>query len=109
MFLTDIHRCDVCHAVVPAPEPQTAEWVQKHRPQSLKDIAVAKKKVQEAQQWLEPFKDGAPHPAYPRVLLLTGASCRQHDADGNSYSTTQSVLLICTWGCCPRFQPCKHY
>jgi Rad17 P-loop domain len=61
-------------AVGPAPEAQTAEWVQKHRPQGLKDIAVAKKKVQEAQQWLEAFKDGRPHPAHPRMLLLTGGA-----------------------------------
>lgn len=58
----------------PAPEPQTAEWVQKHAPQSLEQIVVAKKKVQEAQQWLEPFRNGTPHPAHARVLLLTGAA-----------------------------------
>jgi Rad17 P-loop domain len=68
--------------VVPALEAQTAEWVQKHRPQGLKDVAVAKKKVQEAQQWLEAFKDGRPHPAHPRMLLLTGGSGSRPDADG---------------------------
>lgn len=72
----------VSRAVGPAPEAQTAEWVQKHRPQGLKDIAVAKKKVQEAQQWLEAFRDGRPNVAHPRMLLLTGGSGSRPVADG---------------------------
>ena len=83
-------------AVAPAPVAQTAEWVQKHRPQGLKDIAVAKKKVQEAQQWLEAFRDGAPHPAHPRMLLLTGGSGSRRDPDGKSACMHGPILSPAT-------------
>jgi len=63
-------------AEAPAPQPQAAEWIEKHRPHSLEQIAVAKKKVQEAREWLVPFsQDAAPHPSHARVLLLTGGFC----------------------------------
>ena len=84
-------------AVAPVPEAQTAEWVQKHRPEGLKDIAVAKKKVQEAQQWLEAFRDGAPHPAHPRMLLLTGGAQSRPNADGADGESACTTPSRPTW------------
>lgn len=69
--------------------------MEKHRPQSAEQLAVAKRKVQEARDWLAPFQDAAVHPAYPRILLLTGElRMFRHTARGSFwYSQSFNQLL----------------